>query len=60
MQDLPLGFGFALAQNPQAMQYFATLSQAEQELLIAQAKTMQSRKEMHNFVAHLSQQGATS
>ena len=40
MQDLPLGFEFALAQNQ----------------LIEQSKTMQSRTEMRNFVQHLSQQ----
>ena len=44
MQDLPLGFEFALAQNPEAMK------------LIEQSKTMQSRTEMRNFVQHLSQQ----
>ncbi len=55
MQDLPLGFGFALAQNPQAMQYFSNLSEPEQNTVIEQSKTMQSRKEMHHFVQELGQ-----
>ena len=49
MQDLPLGFEFALAQNPEA-------TETEQNQLIEQSKTMQSRTEMRNFVQHLSQQ----
>ena len=51
MQDLPLGFEFALAQNPEAMKFFANLTET-----IEQSKTMQSRTEMRNFVQHLSQQ----
>lgn len=55
MQDLPLGFGFALAQNPEAMQYFSSLTESEQNVLIEKSKTMQSRNEMHNFVQQLGQ-----
>ena len=51
MQDLPLGFEFALAQNPEAMKFFANLTETEQNQLIEQSKTMR------NFVQHLSQQG---
>ena len=50
MQDLPLGFEFALAQNPEAMKFFANLTETEQNQLIEQSKTMQSRTEMRNFV----------
>ena len=56
MQDLPLGFEFALAQNPEAMKFFANLTETEQNQLIEQSKTMQYRTEMRNFVQHLSQQ----
>ena len=34
MDDLPLGFGMALAQHPEAMARFAALSEAEQQASI--------------------------
>lgn len=55
MKDLPLGFEFALAKNPEAMKFFTNLTETEQNQLIEQSKTMQSRTEMRNFVQHLSQ-----
>lgn len=38
MQDLPLGFEFALAQNPEAMKFFANLTATEQNQLMNNPK----------------------
>ena len=34
MEDLPLGFGMALAQHPEAMARFSALSEEEQQAII--------------------------
>ena len=52
--ELPIGFGFALAQNPEAMQAFARLSEVEQNEIVQRAHTVSSRNEMHALVNALS------
>lgn len=52
--DLPIGFGFALAQNPEAMQAFARLSEAGQNEIVQRARTVSSRNEMQALVNELS------
>ncbi len=56
-KDLPLGFAFALAQNPQAMQRFSLMSEAEQHRVLQKAHTVSSKGEMQSLVNHLSAQG---
>ena len=56
-QDLPLGFCFALAQNPDAMQYFSRLSDADQSEILKKAHAVSSKAEMHELVSGLSAQG---
>ncbi|MDO4269448.1 MAG: hypothetical protein Q4C72_00870 [Eubacteriales bacterium] len=53
--ELPLGLGMALAQHPGAMARFASLSEQEQNAVIAQAHQVQSRGEMRALVDGLSQ-----
>ena len=48
--DLPLGFGFALAQNPDAMQRFSNLSEQEQRALLQKAHMVSSKDEMQRLV----------
>ena len=48
--DLPLGFGFALAQNPDAMQRFSNLPEREQRALLQKAHTVSSKDEMQRLV----------
>ncbi|MBE6933302.1 MAG: hypothetical protein E7464_07990 [Ruminococcaceae bacterium] len=48
--DLPLGFGFALAQNPDAMQRFSNLPEQEQRALLQKAHTVSSKDEMQRLV----------
>ena len=52
--DVPLGFGFALVQNPAAMKYFSALSEEKQSEILQQARSVSSRDEMQSLVASLS------
>ena len=48
--EMPIGFGIALAQNPDAMQRFAMLDENEQQKLIDGTHAIRSREEMHRYV----------
>lgn len=52
--DLPLGFGFALVQNPDAMQRFAKLPEDRQAAILQQAQAVTSKAEMQALVNGLS------
>lgn len=54
--DLPLGFGFALAQNPDAMQYFSKLPRSKQAEILQKAHAVSSKAEMRSLVSSLSRQ----
>lgn len=56
MVDLPLGFGMDLAQNVDAMKYFASLSPDEQRAVIDQTHNIASHDEMKTFVRSLTGQ----
>ena len=58
MSDLPIGFGMALAMNPQAMERFTALSESEQQRLIERTHQIQSRDEMHRYVQSIADQSA--
>lgn len=53
MFDLPLGFGFALAQNIRAKDYFMRLTKEEQKEIIHRAQQLQSDQAMLEYVEHL-------
>ena len=53
MEELPLGFGMALAQHPEAMTRFAALSEAEQQAIIDGAHAVRSKQEMSSYVEKL-------
>ncbi|MCM1542704.1 MAG: hypothetical protein NC121_15775 [Blautia sp.] len=53
MTDIPLGFGFALATNEDAMKSYASLSETEREHLIMRCKDAKSRDEMQKIVDSL-------
>lgn len=57
--ELPVGFAMALAQNPQAMQTFARLSEAERQQVIAGTHGVRSREEMHRYVECLAEKDGT-
>ncbi|MBR2622266.1 MAG: hypothetical protein IKC97_07815 [Clostridia bacterium] len=51
--EMPVGFAMALAMNPDAMQKFATLSEAQKKEIFEGTHTVQSRDEMHQYVNSL-------
>ena len=50
---LPLGFGYALAQNVRAKDYFMSKSEQEQKEMIHRAQQLQSDEEMLRYVEGL-------
>ncbi len=52
-KEMPVGFAMALAMNPDAMQKFATLGEDQKRAIIAGTHAVQSRDEMHRYVAAL-------
>ena len=57
--DLPLGFAFALAQNPDAMQKFSMMPESRKDEILKKAHEVTSKEEMQNLVDYLSAQGRT-
>ena len=53
MEELPLGFGMALAQHPEAMARFAALTEAEQQAIISGTHSVHSKQEMQAYVERL-------
>lgn len=51
--ELPLGFGMALAQHPEAMERFAGLPEAERQAIIDGAHAVRSKQEMRAYVEQL-------
>ncbi|MBQ8827632.1 MAG: hypothetical protein IJZ90_00630 [Clostridia bacterium] len=49
--EMPIGFSMALAQNPEAMQKFAMLSDNKKHEIIAGTHLVKSKKEMHEYVS---------
>ena len=60
MGDLPIGFGMALAMNPEAMERFSALTEQEQQKIIEHTHQIDSKQEMHNYVQGLTNQSAQS
>ena len=56
--NLPLGFSFALAQNPEAMKAFSSFPEAKQTEILNRAKSVVSKSEMQELVNSLSTQGS--
>ena len=55
--ELLLGFGFALAQDPAAMERFTALPAAEQAAIVEKARAVSSKGEMQALVRGLSAKG---
>lgn len=53
--DIPMGFGMALAQNTDAMQYFSNLSDEEKRSVISGTHALHSKAEMQHYVNELGQ-----
>lgn len=53
MNELPLGFGMALARDPEAMQRFCALPDTQREELLRRVHSVLSRREMEVLVSEL-------
>lgn len=51
--EMPVGFSMALAQNPEAMQKFAMLSEDKKKEIINGTHFVNSKAEMHEYVNRL-------
>lgn len=52
-KDLPLGFGMALAQQPDAMKKFSNMTEDEQNIILSEIHNINSKQEMQSFVSRL-------
>ena len=52
-EEMPVGFSMALAQNPDAMQKFAMLSENKKKQIIEGTHSVKSKQEMHEYVNKL-------
>mgnify|MGYP001065040258 CR=1 FL=1 len=50
LKDLPMGFGMALAQNPEALEAFSDMSDAEKREVIDGTHSVRSKTEMRRYV----------
>ena len=50
MEQLPLGFSMALAQNPDAMKRFAAMSESEKAAVLEGIHAIQSKEDMQRYV----------
>lgn len=48
--EMPMGLGFGLAQNKEAMEHFSNLTDTEKKQVIETARTVQSKKEMNSLI----------
>lgn len=53
MSELPMGFGMALMQDPQAMEWFSALSAAGQQAILERTHSIRSKEEMRAFVSQM-------
>ncbi len=49
-EDLPIGFAMALAMNPEAMERFSNMTEAQKQEIIAGTHSLNSKEEMHRYV----------
>lgn len=58
--ELPIGFALELATDLDAMDIFAEMSENEQQSYIDGSRRMNSKQEMHEYVASLKQKNKNS
>lgn len=52
-EEMPIGFGFALAENEKAMSSFAGMTEEEKRQVMEAARGIQSKSQMRSFVEQL-------
>ena len=50
IDEVPLGFGMALAQNEKALESFAAMDERQKQRYLYDARHVRSKSEMHNLV----------
>lgn len=57
---LPIGLGFGLAMNEEAMNNFAAMTEDEKRRVVEAARGMQTKQEMHRLVKNIADLGKWS
>lgn len=52
-EEVPVGFGMALAQNEEAMNAFAAMTKEQKQTIWTQARQARSKTEMQQLVDHI-------
>lgn len=52
-EEMPLGLGFGLAMNEQAMNSFSSMTEEEKKQVIEAARNVQSKAEMYSLVCDI-------
>lgn len=47
---VPIGFGMALAMNPNALNAYSAMTEAQKEAILSKAHNARSEQEMHSIV----------
>lgn len=55
LEQMPMGFGFALVKNEPALRSYAALPPQERERVLEEARKMRSKQAMELFVSDLAQ-----
>ena len=55
--QLPIGFGMALAMNPPAFNAYSAMTDAQKQQILSRARNAKSEKEMHDIVSSISKCG---
>ncbi|MBO6230848.1 MAG: hypothetical protein J6O50_09805 [Ruminiclostridium sp.] len=56
--QIPLGLGYALAENTSALKYFSELSSEKQRRIIDRTRDINSRAELRSFVRNMTGLGS--
>lgn len=51
--EIPIGFGMALAKDLDAMNYFSNLEESKKDQIIEQSRQIQSKSQMEQYVSSL-------
>ncbi len=52
--EMPIGLGFGLAANEDAMKHFSNMSEKEKRQVIEASRTVNSKREMEAFIKNIS------
>lgn len=55
--QLPIGFGMALAMNPPAFNAYSAMSDDQKQQILSRVRNAKSEKEMHDIVSSISKCG---